>query len=227
MFYTSSKISLEGNWRFSFDPQCKGISESWFNNELPDIINLPGTTEENKKGDLNTNEENTDNLTRLYPYTGIAWYQKEFEIPEEWRNKQVLFFIERTKKSSIWIDDQFISSNDSLATPHLYEYGGNLVPGIHKVTVMEDNLIKTPAEGSHQLSDHTQTNWNGLLGRIEIRAVEPVRIEEIQIYTDIHKNIAQLYIVINNFSGSMTDGAITLEAESWNNLKQHKVKQVT
>lgn len=108
-------ISLSGEWKFSLDPEKAGITGKYYENELTDKIILPGTTDENKKGFKNEKHE-TERLTREYIYIGYAWYQKEIEISEAWKNKYILLFLERTRISHVWLDDKYIGTQNSICT---------------------------------------------------------------------------------------------------------------
>ncbi len=47
-------FSLAGKWQFQIDNEDIGLSESWFNTNLDDTIQLPGSMVENGKGfDIN------------------------------------------------------------------------------------------------------------------------------------------------------------------------------
>lgn len=46
----SPEISLAGKWTFSLDPKDVGMKQNWFNSELKDTINLPGSLQEQGKG---------------------------------------------------------------------------------------------------------------------------------------------------------------------------------
>jgi hypothetical protein len=35
---------------------------------------------------------------------------------------------------------------------------------------------------SHCITDHTQGNWNGIVGDLSLRATQPVWIEDVQVY---------------------------------------------
>ena len=47
----SQQISLAGVWRFAVDRDDVGINGMWFNKKPGDVIKLPGTMAENRKGD--------------------------------------------------------------------------------------------------------------------------------------------------------------------------------
>ena len=74
-------IFLNGLWKFSLDTSGIGIAEKWYALALLDSVKLPGTLDENKKGIPNNNRQETMRLSREMMYAGIAWYQKEVNIP--------------------------------------------------------------------------------------------------------------------------------------------------
>ncbi|MFN8095008.1 MAG: hypothetical protein U0599_22800 [Vicinamibacteria bacterium] len=37
----------------------------------------------------------------------------------------------------------------------------------------------------HQVSDHTQTNWNGVIGEVGLRVTDAVWLEDVQVYPDL------------------------------------------
>ncbi len=71
---------LSGTWKFQLDPDNLGMKDKWFSKEFNDSIQLPGTTDENKKG-IFKDEKAVDRLSRVWYWKGAAWYQKEVFIP--------------------------------------------------------------------------------------------------------------------------------------------------
>ena len=67
--------------------------------------------------------------------------------------------------------------------------GQGIAPGKHTFTIRVDNSPKFNLGGFVSiLYEGTQTNWNGIVGRMELRAVDPVSIEDVQVYPDVdHK----------------------------------------
>lgn len=205
-------INLAGTWHFSTDDKYSGEQEKWFINELTDSIVLPGSMDENKKG--NINRDTTDyHLNRKYVYTGPAWYQKEIEIPESWNGKHIELFLERTKVSKIWIDSTFIDSSDMIFTPQIFNISGKISAGKHLLTIMIDNTEKlVPVEGSHAYSEDTQTNWNGILGKITLTASSQARIENVRITPDIESGKVMLKLNISAKNQTLNDAVIKLQA---------------
>lgn len=81
---------------------------------------------------------------------------------------------------------------NTLGTPHQYDLSDVLTPGKHTLTLRIDNRIKDidPGENSHSISDHTQGNWNGVIGDMYLQVRPQVSIVHTDIYPDINaKNI--------------------------------------
>jgi hypothetical protein len=171
------KISLTGKWQFSIDKS------------FDDEILLPGTMDENKKGE-NNDERLTNHLTRLYKYTGPAWYRRQIEILPEWAGKRIAFTMERTKNSRVWIDDTTLGERNSLSCRHEYLFPSDITAGSHTLTVCIDNGKMPPLGNSHQVSEDTQTNWNGILGEINLQITDPVWISQLRLFPDAaHKKV--------------------------------------
>lgn len=48
---TSSELSLAGEWQFALDPADAGIGQEWQNKDLGDVVRLPGSLQEQGKGE--------------------------------------------------------------------------------------------------------------------------------------------------------------------------------
>lgn len=188
--------SIAGTWRFRLDASKKGIDRQYYKERLSDEIQLPGTTAENKKGEYNTAKE-IAHLTETYPLTGYAWYQRDIEIKEEWEGKPIQLYMERTRVTQVWIGEEWQGTQNSVSAPHVYEFRA-MAPGTYTLTVLVDNS-GLPIKGGHMTSPDTQTNWNGLLGRIEIQAMELIRLERVEAYPDVvNKSVRLKFHVFND-----------------------------
>ncbi len=116
-------------------------------------------------------------------FTGPAWYQREIEIPAAWRDRRLALTLERPHwQTTAWLDEVELGSCDSLSTAHEYELGTGVAPGRHRLTLRIDNRVQIAVgENAHSVSDHTQGNWNGCIGRLELRATAPVWIDDVQV----------------------------------------------
>ncbi|RLD08415.1 MAG: hypothetical protein DRI44_09805, partial [Chlamydiae bacterium] len=214
----AESISLKGDWNFKLDPDNLGIKEQWFNKQLPDKAKLPGSLDEQKLGFKN-DEVCLNHLTREYKYIGKAWYQKEVEILEKWKDERIVLFLERVMwESRVYVDDNFVGTENSLCVPHVYDLTDFLSPGKHKITILIDNTVKINIGHTlgamlwtHAITEETQTDWNGIIGKIELIATPKVWIDSVQTYPDFEKKVTKVKITIGNITGGKVDGKINLE----------------
>ena len=236
-------ISLAGSWRFRLDRDDVGLDERWFTRKLPQQINLPGALQNQGFGNdvtpetkwtANINDRSWYTSPRfekyrqpgnvkvpfwLQPakhYVGAAWYQREIEIPAAWRGRRVVLELERPHwETRVWLNDRLVGTNDSLSTPHVYDLGTRLAPGRHTLTIRVDNrLIVDVGVWAHSVSDHTQGNWNGVVGRLELSATSPVWIEEAQVFPNVTKKSALLKVRIGNSTGTAGKGTLSVGTQS-------------
>lgn len=231
-------LPLAGQWRFQLDRTDAGVNERWFNRALPDQVTLPGTLTEQGIGDSVTVDtqwiggivdkswftapeyeqyRQPDNVKipfwlqpELY-YAGAAWYQRDIEIPADWQGKRVVLFLERAHwETRVWINDKLIGTNNSLATPHEYDLG-SLTPGKHTLTIRVDNrMVIDVGENSHSVSDHTQGNWNGIVGKMELRTTPLVWIEEVRVYPRLETKTAIVRGTLGNATGKTLTNLVGL-----------------
>ena len=170
-------IDLSGTWQFALDRQ-QVIRP---NDSLTETVELPGTTDTNKKGDPIVKKDETTHLSRLFSYKGRAWYKRQVEIPSSWKGRAVYLFLERTKPTEIYVDAQFVDSSNDISTPQVFNLSKYLTPGQHTLAIMVDNGSGVPEQlyaSSHAYTEDTQTNWNGIIGRIELFTVHSLQFTD-------------------------------------------------
>jgi hypothetical protein len=205
-------LPLAGEWRFQLDQQREGIEKVWFGQQLTGKIRLPGSTDEGGYGRRYDREPDFDGLTRNFEFVGAAWYQRDVEIPREWAGKRVTLFLERCHwETRAWLDDHAAGMRDSLCVPHIYDLGA-VSPGRHRLTVRVDNSLKyNMGKDAHSTSEQTQSNWNGMIGRLELRATDPVWIEDVQVYPDVDRRLAKVRVVVGNAISETAQGRLELQ----------------
>ena len=219
----ANTISLAGTWRFRLDANDVGVKEKWFDQTYKDIVKLPGTTDENQKGTLK-DERATDRLSRVWYWKGPAWYQREVTIPDAWKSRRITLFLERTKHTSVWVDGKFCGGEDTLSAPQLFDLTATLTPGEHTITVLVDNAKLPPVGPSHAVDERTQTNWNGIIGRLELIATDQVWFDDVQLYPNAVKNQVRVRSVLGNLAGKPATGRITVGCKSYNVAKPSSFK---
>jgi hypothetical protein len=173
---SESSISLAGEWRFRLDPQHAGAAQHWEQHPVagPDRIFLPGSTDQAGYGTKTSGPEKGW-LSRPYTFEGPAWYETDVVIPGTWAGKRITLFLERAHwQTQAFVDGRAFGTRDSLSVPHVYDLSAGLTPGRHRITLCIDNsYIVDVGRNAHSVTDHTQTNWNGVVGRIELRETDP------------------------------------------------------
>jgi hypothetical protein len=215
-------IFLNGTWHFALDSTGSGITEKWYAGLLSDSVKLPGTMDENFKGILNTNRKETMRLSRELVYAGMAWYQKNVIIPENWNGKKIRLIMERTKATRVWIDTIPAGGSNDILTAQIYDLSDKLPPGKHTVTILVNNGIGSVPDGvtgSHAWTEHTQSNWNGIVGKLYLEASGFSRIENVQVYPDIEKNILTVKLKISGSGITDDKTLVILQAKAWNTKK--------
>jgi len=200
--------SLAGEWAFRLDPEGKGLAEKWFAAALPERIKLPAAIDDAGLGPKNSKPPTLAGPYRVYDYAGPAWYQRDIEIPEAWQGKRVTLFLERCRwVTTVWLDEKRIGSEDSLIAPHVYDFGTDLAPGKHRLTICVDNTVKLNlGKFVSALFGGTWGNMNGIVGRIELQATNPVWIEDVQVYPDVAKKVAKVRVTVGNATGKPVRG---------------------
>ncbi len=218
-----------------------------------DRMNLPGSMPEKLKGDLVTAETQWTGslydssyyynpymakyrepghvklpffLTPDRHYVGAAWYRREVEIPADWKGERIVLFLERPHiETTVWVNGQRVGTQNSLCVPHVYDLTRLVRPGKCSIAVRVDNRIKDIAVGpdSHSITDQTQGNWNGIVGRICLQATPRTYLEDVQIYPEPEQRLARVKLTVCG-SGKAT---VALSARSFNTEQTHEVPAVS
>ncbi|MCU0748206.1 MAG: hypothetical protein MUF13_01530 [Akkermansiaceae bacterium] len=244
-FALEAKRSLAGEWRFEMDRADAGVDATWFSRELKDRIRLPGVLQSQGFGDEISEETpwvlglggewwklQSKELRESFSkpghvevpflsqpprhYLGAAWYQREIEIPQDWKNQRVVLFLERPRwESVVWLDDRRVGSARSLVAPHEFELG-LLEPGRHRLSIRLDNrqIVRDEKENgnmpnAHAISDALGSTWNGIAGRIELRATPQVWLADVQAFPNVGDKSVRFKVQIGNLTGKPGDGTLS------------------
>lgn len=250
-------LNLAGKWQFATDREDIGIKERWFARQLSDHINLPASMPEKLKGDrVNAQTQWTGSLydssfyfnpymekfrveenfkapfflTPNRHYVGVAWYQKEVVIPANWKGERIVFTMERPHiETTVWVNGKKAGMQNSLSVPHVYDITSLAATGTCKISVRVDNRIKEINVGpdSHSITDQTQGNWNGIVGKINLSTTPTLYFDDIQVYPDLAQKKATVKMVLKSVSSAKTNVTVQLSAQSFNSDKTHRVPAAT
>lgn len=213
-------LPLAGIWQFKLDPTNVAIpvKGSRFTPQLPETITLPGSTDQAGKG-YKTQDMTSIRLTRMFEYAGAAWYEKQnVFIPEEWRGKRIFIHLERAHwEVRAWVNGHAVGREMSLSTPHEFDITDRVKFGERNtVRFRVDNSKIFNLEYTHAVSAETQTNWNGIIGDMEIRAYDQVRMADIQLYPDRKGRKVKVDVTLANPQKRSVEGEIALRCSGGN-----------
>ena len=130
--------------------------------------------------------------------------------------RRVVLFLEHPHwESTVWWDDQPHAPDHSLSAPHIVDLG-LVAAGRHRLTIRVDNrrIIADPinnghGDDAHSVSDALGAAWNGIVGRIELRAMTPVWIEDAQAYPRVARHSVTIKVKIGNATGRAGSGTLS------------------
>lgn len=128
-------------------------------------------------------------LTPGKHYVGTAWYMKRVDVPKTWRKRRVILYLERPHiETTVYVNGSIAGRDSSLSVPHEFDITPFVKPGqANDIAIRIYNGIENVCVGqdSHSVTDQTQGCWNGVTGRIELRSVPRVYLEDVQVYPDV------------------------------------------
>jgi len=231
-------MDLAGSWRFAADPGKVGEAQKWFERRLEGRIQLPGSMTDNGLGDdISVDTPWTGDiidrswftdaryaeyrgagsvkvpfwLTPLKYYVGPAWYQRDIMIPDRWKDKRIVLSLERCHwETRLWVDGRYAGMRNSLATAHEYDLG-SLEAGSHTLTLCVDNTVKIGVGiNAHSVTDHTQTNWNGIVGAMRLTAGDRTYVDDVQVFPDVRAKRVQVVVTIRSEEGMDLTGKLRI-----------------
>lgn len=168
---TETVRSLDGNWRFSFDPNDAGIGETWFSTEFDRTSWRPVTVPHTWQ----VEPENTG-------YYGIAWYARSIQDDSAWEDKTLrLEFDAIYRDAWIWINGKRVGEHlGSGWTPFGFSIDEAWKPGKENLVIVRvDNRFSEKALPYLRSSDWAADG--GIIRRVRLRALPRAHIERVQV----------------------------------------------
>lgn len=160
--------SLNGVWEFQFDPRNEGLTQNWQISPKPyaRTIRVPFAWESHLSGIGDTQ------------YKGVAWYRREFNLPENWRGKRIwLCFGAVDHHATVWLNGERVGEHEGGysefrfdITPYVrFDRPNTLVVRVEDYTDRETPLGKQTPEWYTSVSGIWQTVWLEATGAATIQ----------------------------------------------------------
>ena len=166
-------------------------------------------------------------LTPDYHYVGVAKYRRSVYVPATWERKHITLFLERPHiETTVYVNGQKVGSDNSLSVPHQFDVTDFIRTGTRNIIeVRVYNGIENVGVGqdSHSVTDQTQGNWNGIAGRMELRAQpERMYIKSVKIYPKPFDRAFQFELELGGYSNyynqSILDVMVQQEGKDSSNI---------
>lgn len=178
------KIDLSGQWQVKLDAEKQETMPQAY----PETMMLPGTTSAAGLGMPNPAKE-TGCLTDAYRFEGAAWFMRTFTAGD-WTGEQTMLTLERTRKTTVYLDGRPIGHQESLCTPHRY-FLPPVHAGEHTLVIRVDNT-EYPTRGGHLTSPDTQSNWNGITGEISLTVAHTL-LTDLTVRPDLRRGCLRVH----------------------------------
>ena len=159
-------------------------------------------------------------LTPVKHYVGKAWYKYTLQCEKGWSSGDAILFLERPHiATKVWVNGSLVGEKNSLSEPHVYNIPIDGNTDSYTIVICVDNRLEAANVGkdSHSVSDQTQGDWNGIVGKIELREYNPLK--SLQVFPDVDRKEAKVKVQL----GQKMTGSLVLVAESFNTDQRHVV----
>lgn len=178
------KIDLSGQWQVKLDAEKQETMPQAY----PETMMLPGTTSAAGLGMPNPAKERGC-LTDAYRFEGAVWFMRTFTAGD-WTGEQTMLTLERTRKTTVYLDGRPIGHQESLCTPHRY-FLPPVHAGEHTLVIRVDNT-DYPTRGGHMTSPDTQSNWNGITGEISLTVAHTL-LTDLTVRPDLRRGCLRVH----------------------------------
>lgn len=242
--FSQNNLNLSGQWQVKLDPENVGLKEHWWFSAFSEKANLPGSLAENNLGNDITLQtpwvgDVIDSSYFFSPkyakyrsgdlkipfwlkpkksFVGVAWYKRSFDMPQNWSKKRIILHLERCHwESSVFVNGNFCGTQNSLVAPHDYDITDYLKAKGNSISIRVDNSVRLYiGPNSSSITDHTQTNWNGVIGNISLQAQELIHITDIKVFPRINTSEVEVKVLVEKKSKEDFSGKVAFEISQKN-----------
>jgi beta-galactosidase/beta-glucuronidase len=177
--------TLNGQWDFVFDDDDRGMAEEWFRRGLPNPLKI------------------TVPFCYQSPYSGIdsqdvhetVWYQREFELPDEWQGKRILLnFGAVDYHALVWVNGHLAGENRGGYASFTLDITDLLRRGANSVTVRAvDRPVTSQPRGKQKARYQNFGCWytpvTGIWQSVWLEAVGSTYLDHIRMVPDIDRRL--------------------------------------
>ncbi|MBB6283147.1 glycoside hydrolase family 2 protein [Geobacillus subterraneus] len=193
-FVRADWMNLNGEWKFEFDDENRGIQEKWYkNHEYSRTIRVPFCYQSELSG------------IGVTDFHDIVWYKRTFELPDEWKNKRLLLHFGAVDyRASVWVNGQFVCSHEGGHTPFHAEITHVVKEGENEIVVRAEDYSKEldQPRGKQYWKENSEsifyTRTTGIWQTVWIEAVAATYLEKVKMTPDVDTDEVLIEYTINS-----------------------------
>ena len=214
---------LDGEWRFELDPEDRGLREEWFKgHDYRRTANWPSTIEDYmaKAADQ---VRITGPLTQYTPENVVAWYERDFIIPEPWLRDPErivqLTFGACGYETRVWLNGMQLSTIEGEAvhygeyTSFSYELPPELLRPTNRLTVRTaDTLDAEITRGKQESRVYKRGGiwYQTISGPVRSVWIEPVMLNRLRSRLEVIASIEDRLVEFVVTTRTATPGTYNL-----------------
>ncbi len=145
-----------------------------------------------------------------HDYAGPAWYRRTVAIPANWRGQSITLRIGGAHRyTTVFLNGRKLGEHRGFSSPFSFDATEAARPGADNVIAIRiENPGAAPLEGPREQKPDFPTgllnyigNWGGIYGNVELRATDPVRIEQLYVRPDVAASAATFVVRVKNGDG--------------------------
>ena len=185
-------FSLKGEWQFNWSENYEKSTKDFFNQEFDDkkwaAIHVPSNWEMQGYGDpMFRNIQHPFTINPPFvpkDYNPVGQYRKTFNLPKNWRDKEIFLNIEGASSVSfVWVNGQEVGYNAGAFEPSEYNITPFLKSGSNNISIQ---VFKYSA-GTY-LEDQDFWRLSGIFRDVYLVATPKVHIQDFSVITDLDKD---------------------------------------
>ena len=208
-----NRLDLSGFWAFKLDPDEVGKDEGWMNGlESPRQIAVPASWNE-------LFQDTRD-------YLDVAWYAREFYVPEGWRGQDVFLRVGSANYAAkVWVNGEFVGEHYGGHLPFALDVTEQVAwGGANQVAIQVEGKL-TPTRvppgnvnrggamagfmGNYPATSFDFFPYTGIQRPVILYAVPKTRIEDVTVVTEIDGTDGVVKVKVEQLGGDV-EGAVIL-----------------
>jgi beta-galactosidase/beta-glucuronidase len=198
-FERAEWLNLNGEWRFDFDDENTGLKDCWYNNHDYSrhiIVPFAFQTKLSGIGEIDLHD--------------TVWYQRDFELPENWAGKHVLLHFGAVDyRAWVWVNGIFVCYHEGGHVPFQADISHALHSGSNQISLRVEDFstdLEQPRGKQYWERESKSifyTRTTGIWQTVWLEAVNESYFESFKVTPDIDKGEIQFQAILAGFSADL------------------------